>query len=323
MKSSARVFLLAIGLTLMMLTGCTPPQHRGPITIGVRTANDHVPFYVADRQQLYRQRGLDVTVRLVPGNTEIIEALQRGDFQIGAVPVTTAIAAIAQGIPLHIVAMTGRGSDGLLVRQQDGAADVASLRGKKIATIRASILDVLLRYTLEQAGLDPERDVELVYMAKLGDLISALKTYQVDACSNTEPFMTDAERQGWGRILTYYTADWPDHPCCVVVVRDDFARQNPRVLRDILAIHCAAVEWSNEHLDETAQVITDYLQTFDPAMVRDSLDRSRMFIDYHLQTEEIERMAGLMASQGVISAIPSADRLVDLAPLSDVLKNRP
>ena len=315
------VLLIIPCIVLATISGCASRPRGGALTIGVRTANDHVPFYIADRHQLYRDKGLEVTIRLVPNNTEIIEALQRGDFQMGAVPVTTAIAAISRGSPLHIVAMTGRGSDGLLVRREDGLANLSDLRGKRVATIRASILDVLLRYSLQQAGIDPDNDLELVYMSKLGDMISALRTGQVDATSNTEPFMTDAERQGWGQILTYYTASWPDHPCCVVLARDDFAHRNPEALRAILSVHCDAVDWANANVEETAQIIVDYLGAFDAPLVRDSLARSKMLIDYNLEASELERMAGLMASQGLIERV-SADSLVDLDPLQDVLGGR-
>ena len=79
---------------------------------GVRTANDHSPFYIAEKLGFYRDEEVDVDVRLIPSNTEIIEGIQRGEFQMGATPITTAIAAIAQGVPIRIVAVTGRGSDG-------------------------------------------------------------------------------------------------------------------------------------------------------------------------------------------------------------------
>lgn len=318
-----RVLLPAFALGLLFVIGCQRARPVEPIRIGVRTANDHVPFYIADDQGLYAQRGLTAEVRLVPSNTEIIEALQRGDFEVGAVPVTTAIAAISNGCPVRIVAMTGRGSDGLLVRRDDGLRALSDLRGKKIATIRASILDVLLRHALEQAGLDPEHDVDLVYMGKLGDMIAALKTGQVDASSNTEPFMTDAERQGWGQVLTYYTGQWPDHPCCVVLARDDFSRQSPDQLQAILGSHVEATDWANSHLDETAQLIVDYLGAFDRDLVRASLDRSRMFIDYHIEPGEIERMAELMVQQGLIERPIASEQMLNLDSLARALRERP
>jgi len=93
---------------------------------------------------------------------------------------------------------------------------------------------VPLRVALEQEGLDPESDVTLVYFNKLGDMISALKTGQVDATSNTEPFMTEAVRQGWGHILGYYTEQWPDHPCCILFAQREFAEKYPDQLEKIL-----------------------------------------------------------------------------------------
>ncbi len=305
-----------VGLVLLLslvLVACGRPAE--PLQIGVRTASDHVPFYIADREGLYRQAGLSVTVHLVPSNTEIVEALQRGDFQMGAVPVTTAIAAIANGARLRVVAMTGRGGDGLLVRQDSAIATWEDLRGRSIATIRASILDVLLRLALSEHGLDAERDVTLVYFQKLGDVISALKTGQVDAASNTEPYMTDAVRQGWGRIVGYYTEQWPDHPCCVVVARQDFVQDHPDEVAGVLRCHIQASHWANRDPAYAARVIVEYLQAFDRDMVEESLSPAKMRVDYHLGREEIARMAALMYRQGLLENDPAAIEFVDLGPL--------
>ncbi len=304
----------------LLLIGCGPASTS--IQIGVRTANDHVPFYIADREGMYRQAGLEVQVHLIPSNTEIIEALQRGDLQMGAVPVTTAIAAIDQGARLRIVAMTGRGSDGLLVRADGGIARWEDLRGKRIATIRASILDVLLRQALERHGLDPERDVTLVYFQKLGDMVSALKTGQVEATSNTEPFMTDAVRQGWGRILGYYTEQWPDHPCCVVLAREDFLREHPQEVEKILDVHVRAVRWAQGDPAFAARVIVEYLQAFDPDLVEASLAPEKMRVDYALDAGEIARMADLMFRQGLLEHDPAGREFVDLEPLHRVLEGK-
>lgn len=307
-------------LLVVLLCGCGRPA--AAIHIGVRTANDHVPFYISDREGLYRTAGLSVTTYLVPSNTEIVEALQRGDFQVGAVPVTTAIAAIDQGAQLRIVAMTGRGSDGLLVRQDSGIRTWSDLRGKQIATIKASILDILLRQALQENGLDPEDDVTLVYFQKLGDMVSALQTGQVDATSNTEPFLTDAVRQGWGHIVGYYTEQWPDHPCCVVVAREDFIRDHAAELDALLRCHVAAVERANADPGYTARVIVEYLESFDPALVEASLARDKMSVDYHLTADEIGRMARLMRAQGLLEHEPAALDLTDTAPLARVLGER-
>jgi NitT/TauT family transport system substrate-binding protein len=314
-----RFLFATLTLLLVFAPGCGRRAGQS-IAIGVRTANDHAPFYLAPRLGYYDQLGLKADVQVIPSNTEIVEAARRGELQMGAIPVSSAIAAIAHGVPIVIVAMTGRGSDGLLVRADSGLADTAGLRGKKIGTIRGSILDILLRESLEKAGLDPERDVELLYFNQLGDMISALKTGQIDATSNTEPFMTQAEREGWAHILYYYTRDWPDHPCCVVFARRDVAEKQPAVVEKVLRAHVQAVDYANAHPKETAQVIAEVLQGFDPALVEASLARDKMSIDYHLETGEIERMAQEMYRLGLIERLPSTEELVDTRYLEQAVK---
>jgi NitT/TauT family transport system substrate-binding protein len=312
-----KVLLVGVIMFAMAMASCRQPE-AGPIAIGVRTANDHAPFYIADKFGYYADEGVEADVQLVPSNTEIIEAMQRGDLQVGAAPVTSAIAAIAGGTKIKIVAMTGRGSDGLLVRADSGIESIHDLRGRKIATIRGSILDVPLRQALDQVGLDPDQDVALVYFNKLGDMIQALKTGQVDASSNTEPFMTDAERQGWGKILFYYTAFWPDHPCCVVFARQDLITRRPEALKKVLRAHVRAVEYANAHRRETAEIIVAYLEAFDPDLVEASLAPDKMRIDYAITPEEVAEVVSLMHRYGLIEWEPSIQDVLDTSFLEAV-----
>lgn len=302
--------------------GCAASRRGGPAVVGVRTSNCQLPFFVAQRQGLYETAGLAVDLRLIPSNTELVEALKRGDLDAGSLPVTTAVAAMATGAPICIVAMSGRGSDGLLVRAEDAIEELADLRGRRVATIRASILDVLLRYALEDAGLDAETDLELRYLTQLGDMITALRTGQVDATSNTEPFMTDAERQGWGRILGYYTGVWPDHPCCVVVAHDAFVEREPDTLVALLRIHLEAVAWCNTHRRQAAQVLVETLDAFDTDLVAASLDPSKMRLDALVEPDEVARMARLMARYRMIEGDLDPDGMVNGEPLALALEER-
>ncbi len=308
----------ALILLFLLLTACASPQTQA-VVIGVRTANDHSPFYIAEKLGFYQDEKVQAKVVLVPSNTEIIEGLKRGEFQMGAVPVTTAIAAIAQGVPIRIVAMTGRGSDGILVRADSSINTIADLKGKKIATIRASILDVLLLLALEEAGLDPQKDVEIVYFSTLGDMINALKTGQVDATANTEPFMTEAENAGWGRILLYFTAYWKNHPCCVVVARTDFAQKHPDLVEKILRAHVRAVRFANENPKETAKIIVEYLKAFDPDFVEKSLSPDKMLISCEIEPGEIGKMAELMHRYGFTGRALAEEELVNLDFLRRIL----
>ena len=315
------IVLLGILLCVPLIAGCRAGRSADEaVIVGVRTSNCQSPFYIADKQKLYEELGVSAKVQLILSNTEIIEAAQRGDLQMGSLPITTAIAAISRGTNIIIVAAASRGSDGVLTRSADGYRDLADLRGKKVATIRGSILDVLLRMAFESEGIDPENDLTLIYFNKLGDMISALKTGQVDATSNTEPFMTEAVRQGWGSILTYYTAQWPDHPCCIVFAERGFAGKYPREVEKVLMAHLQAVRYASEHRDENSEIICEYLGAFDEELVSASLAPDKMRLDAGLTGGEVVRMAEFMNAYGLIDEVPGAERLVDLSYLTEAEK---
>lgn len=308
-------FVIFICLFCLCGVGFTQPK----VWMGVRTATDHVPFYLADKLGLYSAEGIPVVVRVLPSNTEIVEGMKRKEFMLGAFPISTAIAAIANGVPIKIIAMTGRGGDGVLVRKEDYHGQMRWLKGKKIGTIRASILDVMLLYALEKEGLDPLRDVECVYFMTLGDMIPALKTKQIDASVNTEPFLTEAENSGWGKVLQYFTKYWPDHPCCVVVAHKELLRDQPELVKRFLKAHIKAVKLANEDLDLAASVIGEYMKGFSKEVIKASLSPSKMKISYELGPDEVMRMAQLMRRYKMIERIPDQKELLELECLRSVI----
>ena len=99
MKRPILKLLVVLMAVQFAIIGCA--RQRSPtINIGVRTANDHAPFYLADKLGFYADQGMDVQVHLVPSNTEIIEAIQR----------------VADGL------MRGLKADGVNIHQANGAA---------------------------------------------------------------------------------------------------------------------------------------------------------------------------------------------------------
>lgn len=306
-----KFFVIVIGFFYFCGIGFTQPR----VWMGVRTATDHVPFYLADKLGLYSAEGISVGVKVLPSNTEIVEGMKRKELMLGAFPISTAIAAIANGVPIKIIAMTGRGGDGILVRKEDYQGHMHWLKGKKIGTIRASILDVMLLYALEKEGLDPLKDVERVYFMTLGDMIPALKTKQIDASVNTEPFLTEAEHNGWGRVLEYFTKYWPDHPCCVVVAHRELLRDQPEFIRRFLKAHVKAVKLANEDIELAASAISEYMKSFSKEVIKASLTSSKMKVSYEVTPDEVMRMAHLMKRYKMIERVPDPKELLELRHL--------
>lgn len=146
----------------------------------------------------------DVKVEIVyfASSLDIEKAVVNGNVDFGQYGTTAALIAGAQGDPQVIVADAARKGAAIVVRADSPIQTIADLRGKKVATFPGALQDVLLRAKLQQAGLDPNKDLQLI---KVGwaEMPLALQRGDVDAYVGAEPHPTLALSEGYGRILSY------------------------------------------------------------------------------------------------------------------------
>ena len=83
-----------------------------------------------------------------------------------------------------------------------GTWKTVDLRGKRIGYVPSTMHDVLLRETLNKAGLDPAKDVTLPRI-DFFDMGQALARGNIDAFLSGKPYPTQAVVQGYGEILAY------------------------------------------------------------------------------------------------------------------------
>jgi NitT/TauT family transport system substrate-binding protein len=118
----------------------------------------------------------------------------------------------------------------------EGIDSFAGLKGKRIALpFPGAPLDFQTRYLLSRAGVDPDRDLEILY-APFGQSVSLLLSGRIDAAPLPEPLATDlAVGRGLSRLLDYQEA-WaevtgdPRSPQVSLFVTRDTARQHPELL---------------------------------------------------------------------------------------------
>src|SRR5213075_502951 len=83
---------------------------------------------------------------------------------------------------------------------------------------------------LRDNGMDAKKDVHMVEMAP-PDVAGALAAGAIDAFSMGEPFPSQAEMGGFGRVLFHARQYWPDYISCVLVVRQDAGDKHPQAVQ--------------------------------------------------------------------------------------------
>ncbi len=135
-------------------------------------------------------------------------------------------------------------------------------RGARDAALRFAVVHPFsghnyeLRYWLAACGIDPERDIEIVYVPP-PLMADALRSGTIDGYCVGEPWSTAATKGGLGRIVTIKAALWRSSPEKVLGAAADWAEREPEALAALLRALCRSAQWcaSPQNRRELAEVL--------------------------------------------------------------------
>lgn len=99
-----------------------------------------------------------------------------------------------------------------------------------------------LRYWLAACAIDPERDVEIVFVPP-PLMADALESGTIDGYCVGEPWSTAATKTALGYIVTVKAALWRSSPEKVLGVAAQWAEREPEALAALLRALCRSAEW--------------------------------------------------------------------------------
>ena len=174
-------------------------------------------------------QGWTVTWTEFPGGPQLLEALNVGAIDFGTTGEAPPIFAQAAGAPLLYVGYEPPAPQGeaILVPKDSPIADVAGLKGRKVALNKGSNVHYLLVKALEAAGL-AYADIEPVYLPP-ADARAAFERGSVDAWVIWDPFLAAAQAATGARTLADGTGLVKNHQ--FYLASQSFAATEPAVVQ--------------------------------------------------------------------------------------------
>jgi NitT/TauT family transport system substrate-binding protein len=209
------------------------------------------------------------------GFPEMKEALISGRVQAAFIVAPMAIALKAQGVPIKVVYLGHRYGSAVVVAKNGPIKNVTDLRGHTIAIpSRFSDERLLVLRAMKVAGMKPG-DVKMVEMAP-PDVAGALAAKAIDGFSMGEPFPSQAELGGFGRVLFQARQYWPDYMSCILVVRQDLIDTRPEVVQSLVDGIARSGLWLQQgkpHREDAADFVGRYYYHQRPALLRWALTK--------------------------------------------------
>jgi NitT/TauT family transport system substrate-binding protein len=209
------------------------PESQRRLNVAYIPVTCHLACPVTDYITRHSQLKDALIPRLFEGFAEIKEALIAKKIEAGFLVAPMALALRSQGVPIRIVYLGHRYGSAVVVKKDGPIRTIADLVGRRIAIPnRFSDERLLVVRALKVNHISADR-VQLLEMNP-PDVPGALATDGIDAFSMGEPFPSQTEMDGYGRVLFQARDYWPDYLSCVLVVREDVIESNPDAVQSLV-----------------------------------------------------------------------------------------
>ena len=196
---------------------------------------------------------------------EIVPLLVKGDIDAAAVPANLAATLYQRTEGQVQVACINTLGVLYILEQGDTVQSVADLKGQTILTTgKGTTPEYVLRYVLEQNGLNPDTDVTIEYFNEATEALSQLQAGRGTIAMLPQPFVTSALSQVDGlRVALDMNTEWEAVAGSklvtgVLVVRKDAIERDPEAFSAFMDGYAASVEAANTDLEGTAALCEEY-----------------------------------------------------------------
>jgi len=259
-------FVFAVALAPAALA-----QQAPAVDVVIGNNFGHLPMFVGVEKGFFKKHGVDVRLKVVNTGTDMVNAMEKKEVEIGDMSVTTFLKARHGGDPFRVIGIimsdaTRSNADeplAIVARKDSGirAGKVDDLKGKRVGLAQAQTSDEYFKMVLARQGMKYE-DVTVVNIMAPPALAPALKEGKVDAVVSWEPFNTVVLEQvpesytvlRGGGYLSYIM---------VATAHEPTLQASPEVIRSFVAGLAAASQYTRQHRDEAVEIFAKWVPGMD------------------------------------------------------------
>jgi sulfonate transport system substrate-binding protein len=207
----------------------------------------------ATLEQYFRPQGIEVKWVEFSSGPPMMEAMNVGSIDYGAVGDTPPVFAQAAGAAIvYAAGQPITNGQGILVPKDSAIRSIADLKGKRIGFTKGSSAQNVVLQTLEKAGLT-YADITPVYLSP-PDAGPAFSNGSIDAWAIWDPYFAIGEVKQNGRILV--NAHEITKTNSFYIANRDFARHHGSILQQIIDVTASTAKWAEGHRDEVAKSLS-------------------------------------------------------------------
>jgi NitT/TauT family transport system substrate-binding protein len=241
---------------------------------------------------------------------EAVAYLAADQAEFAVLPITTAANIYAQGIDITLLGVHEWKVFYLVAKEGVEFKDWSSLIGKTVYSAhgKGQTVDILMRAALSKIGVDPDRDVEILY-APPQEAVALFKAGKADFVALPEPFITLALKDSGGRLVLDFQEYYKELsgkkdriPVAGLFVKKDFLKEHPEQAARVADLLARSTEWGNQNVDTALPLAGEVLPIPAPVM-KEALTRIDFYYvpiaEARAEVEEFLRITKELYPEGI------------------------
>jgi NitT/TauT family transport system substrate-binding protein len=224
--------------------------------------------WIALEGGLYRKYGLDVDLVLIRSASTITSALIAGEAPMIQLGGNGTIQAGLQGADtVNILTLVPLIPQSLVVTPDINSA--ADLRGKRLGVSRFGALsDLVIRRYLRKLGLDPTKDVTIVQIGGIPELVTAMKAGAISGGSISPPALTVAKKAGFRELSDFESLDYK-YPAVTIATTRSFIKGNRQTALNFIRGEIEGIYAIRTQKNLAINVLKKYMRINDADVLED------------------------------------------------------
>ncbi len=324
--------LVAGGVVAAGTLAAGPASAADKITVGALRLTSHAPSFVAYERGYFEEQGLDVEFKFFQAAQPMAVAIASGDVDFGVTAITGGLVNLAQKGAVKVIGgalQEEPGIDGQVIlasneAYENGLKTPADLAGHTFGITQAGSSFHYMAHKIADGENIPRDEIHLKPLQKVGAVIGALKSNQIDAWAIVPHIGKALDASGGAKIIGQVSDYLPDYQVTTVFTSSEHAKNDKDLVKRFLAafskgaadFNAALVDKSagDEAADKMVELIHKYVYADEPLekaapSIRNGAMRSNA--DAKLNLTSVKDQLEWFKSENLVPGDVTVDDLVD------------
>ncbi|RMH71543.1 MAG: ABC transporter substrate-binding protein [Gemmatimonadetes bacterium] len=206
----------------------------------------------------------DIETIPMVGWYDVGSSLMKGDIDIAFMLAPYAMDLFHAGVKAQLILLAHKSGSIIVTNKRANIRKLEDFKGKTVLipynlSIHYMLFDQLLKEKGLTTGVGKDVTFEVVAPSQIPQAIKYDEAGEIGGYIVAEPYGTQVVLEGWGEEFALSKDIWPNHPCCVVVARDEVIHRYPNLLHELTESLVKSGDFVHDHVDETTKIGANFL----------------------------------------------------------------